>query len=296
MRAVTRGAATAAATAMLLSGLAGCARPARPASGYAAEARQVQQATPDSRPWFCNAAGNGTPLSGHGNGNHVNPLYAGQSKGPLTWPDCLALAGQLDQALAAVRPWDTLAKGEAGGWQLAAEYIAGLGTHHSRNGVLAAFGPTTFDPKAPTFLIYGGPGPDAPLVGVAYTLRGDQPPPPAFAGTNDWWHKHEKLCVDWAAKRWPPLILAGAEQIADDACTTLGGSNFTMPQQGLWLLHLWLMPPYQYRLDIFSSGHNCLTADGVAPQSDPCWQIAHRDPALGLPPGAGATDHGGDDH
>jgi hypothetical protein len=290
MRAHTRVATAVVGAAMVM---AGCTYGGASPHPYGDQVTLVQRSSPDYRPWFCNAAGNGTPLSGHGNGSHVNPIYEGQHKGPLGWDDCVALGGQLDELYATVTPWNTRAKGEAAGWKVGAEYISGLGSHHSRNGALAAFGATTFDIKAPQFLIYGGTAPDSPLVGVAYSLQGKVAIPPAFVGTNDWWHHHGKVCADFASGVWPPPILAGAEEITDEACTAMKAVNFPLPEGGLNLLHLWINPPYEYRLDLFASGHNCLLATGVAPQSDPCWDIAHRDPALGLPPG---TDTGGDDH
>jgi hypothetical protein len=244
---------------------------------FFAEADQIQRTAPDQRPWFCNAAGDGTPISGHGNGSHVHPIYAGMTKGRLSWDDCIALSHELDRVVNAVAGRETRAKGEAAGWSSVAGYIAGLGTHHTQG--LGFLSNTTFDHTKPQFLIYGGPGGDAPLVGVAYSLSagGGRTPPPAFAGANDWWHLHAKLCYGSGG------ILAGAEEISDTACQALGGSNMSLPGGGIWLLHVWLVQPYEYRLDLFSSGHNCLLASGVAPPSDPCWEIAHRDPALGMP-------------
>jgi hypothetical protein len=287
MRAFNRAVASvAAATAVLLSG---CTEVTE--FPYAEQAFNAPAGTV---PWFCNAAGNGTPLSGHGNGSHVHPEYEGRTKGRISAEDCTTFARQLDEVLSVVRPWDTRAEGEAAGWKVGAEYIAGLGTHHSRNGALAAFGATKFEHLNPQFLIYGGSGPDAPLVGVAYSLQGNVPLPEAFAGTNDWFHHHNKVCADFSAGVWPPPILAGAEEISDEACKAIkpGTVNFPLPNGGLSLLHLWINPPNEYRLDIFASGHNCLLATGLAAPADPCWEIAHRDPALGLPPGHGEHGHG----
>jgi hypothetical protein len=305
-----------AVTAMIL--LSGC---------FYSYADEVQHASPDQRPWFCNSIGNGTPLSGHGNGSHVHPIYEGKTKGPLSWDDCIALSHQLDHTLTAVRGLDTKAKGEAAGWRQLAAYIPGLGTHHARlpaglqipSGSIppgsippgtrpatprppgslppGLFPQATFDPASPQFLIYGGPQDDAPLVGVAFAFFGAGTPPAAYAGDNDWWHLHSKICLGPNND-----ILAGAEEIPDAQCTALGGRQQVIGQfpgstagsaaGGIWLLHVWLVSPYEYKLDIFASGHNCLMADGVAPQTDPCWEVAHRDPALGMPPGAGGSHDG----
>jgi hypothetical protein len=290
MRAIARvGAIVASATLVL-----GCTSVGTGDHPYGDQVNLIRQILPDSRPWFCNAAGNGTPLSGHGNGSHVNPIYEGQRKGPLTWDECVALGRQLDELYLTIKPWDTRGKGEAAGWKVGAEYIEGLGSHHSRNGAMAAFGATTWDLKAPQFLIYGGKAPDSPLVGVAYSLQGSVAIPPAFAGSNDWWHHHKKVCANFGAGVWPPPILAGAEEISDEACKAMNAVNFPLPNGGLNLLHLWINPPYEYRLDIFASGHNCLMSESVAPPTDACWSIAHRDPSLGLPEGSGGEhdEHG----
>src|SRR5262245_20852632 len=78
--------------------LAGCRTPApNPSTPYA---HIVANTPAGATPWHCNAAGNGTPLGGHGNGSHVNPLYEGKVKGPLSAADCAALTKQLDETYA----------------------------------------------------------------------------------------------------------------------------------------------------------------------------------------------------
>jgi hypothetical protein len=118
-------------------------------------------------------------------------------------------------------------------------------------------------------------------VGLSYVLPGTSEPPEAFAGTNDWWHLHQKIC--YAANG---QILAGAEEIPDEECAALGGTQRDLGP-GLWLLHLWIVPRYQLKLDVFASGHPCLGEAGPLPWDDECWGLANRDPADGLPPGHG---------
>jgi hypothetical protein len=188
----------------------------------------------------------------------------------------------------------------------AAAQACGLPGIGSGGGMVPGFG-GPFDPASPQFLIYGGPDPDAPLVGVAFAFFGGGNPPEAYTGGNDWWHLHTKVCFGSNG-----TVLAGAEEVSDEQCTALGGRNRSIGAPGgsptgpagatgIWLLHVWMAPPYEYKPDIFVSGHNCLLAAGVAPQSDPCWKIAHRDPSLGPPPttagGGGDPAHdGGHDH
>jgi hypothetical protein len=185
----------------------------------------------------------------------------------------------------------TRRKGEAAGYRMVADFLPGVGTHHVRPGFTPAFGERpTFDPAKPHFLIYGiygGRGPDAPLVGVAWQAWGDQPPPEAFAGKNDWWHLHRKICFG------PTGILAGAEEIPDEECAALGGRQSTVPNGGHWLLHVWTVPQYQTEFDIFVSGHPCMGETGPLPWEDPCWEeIAGHDPAEGPLPGSEHDEHG----
>jgi hypothetical protein len=255
---------------------------------YTQMARDHQAASPDTRPYFCNAVGDGTPPGGHGNGNHVHPIYQGMTKGPLSWADCLVLSNQMDVALAAVQGLETRAASEAAGWRELAEYIPGLGTHHSKEFFLPGSETPPFDPAKPQFLVYGGTGPDAPLVGLSYAASGrDGNPPEAFAGTNDWWHLHKKICMGSGRK-----ILAGAEEIPDEECAALGGRQISLGE-GIWLLHLWIMPDYQLKFDVFVSGHPCLGETAPLPREDACWEeIANHDPADGPLPGGGHGDHG----
>jgi hypothetical protein len=160
-------------------------------------------------------------------------------------------------------------------------------------GAIPGQGSGTFDETAPQFLIYGGPQPDAPLVGVAYTYMGKGGPPEGFAGGNDFWHEHNKICMGGTG------VLAGAEEVPDDHCASLGGHNVqitgpggVLGDSGNFVLHLWL-PPYEYRPDLFVSGNPCLLDSGAAPKDDPCWQAARRDPSPGSPAHAAGAHDGG---
>ena len=142
-----------------------------------------------------------------------------------------------------------------------------------------------FDPAKPPMLIYGGDGPDAPLVGVAYAFAGSGSPPEAYAGGNDWWHLHTHACFGLDLKKFPD-----PEDLTKEQCESAGGRYQQLfPGSdggggGVWLLHMWPFQPYEYAPDLFVSGHPCLADAGALPQSDACWKEAHRDPALGAPP------------
>jgi hypothetical protein len=136
-------------------------------------------------------------------------------------------------------------------------------------------------------------------VGVGFIFVGDSPPE-AYTGGNDWWHLHSKLCVGLPFEE---SVKIDAEELSDEECRALGGT----PQQlfpradgskgGVWLLHMWMVPSYEYKPDLFVSGHPCLAAKAVLPPSDPCWVTARRDPATvppptTMPPGGHGGGHG----
>jgi hypothetical protein len=277
-RAPRRGRATALLVALLLV-LSGC---------YTETARQHQAGSPETRPYYCNAVGNGTPPGGHGNGSHLHPIYEGMTKGPLSWEDCLHLSNQLDELLTAVDDFPTRSAGEAAGWRMLAEHVPGLGTHHGKQFFLPGTATPEFDPSTPLFLVYGGTAPDAPLVGVSYAANGSDTPPEGFAGNNDWWHLHKKVCMGSGL-----TLLAGAEEIPDEECAALGGRQINLGA-GIWLLHLWIIPDYQLKFDVFVSGHPCLGETAPLPWDDPCWEeLANHDPADGPLPGSEHDEHGG---
>ncbi|MDZ7733292.1 MAG: hypothetical protein U5R31_09390 [Acidimicrobiia bacterium] len=111
-------------------------------------AEEHQQSSPDTRPWWCHSADHGGGHDGHG-AEH----YEGVEKGMLSWSDCLALSGQLDDVLEWANQWPTRGDAEAAGFYPAVNYATGMGTHHRAPG--ADFN-DAFDPTRPEFLQYGG--------------------------------------------------------------------------------------------------------------------------------------------
>jgi hypothetical protein len=261
-------------------------------SDTSGEAKAKAKATAKEKrgPFYCDAVGNGTPMGdghGTGNGSHVAGVYEGMHKGELSEADCRTIKEQFDLTNAAVEGLETRGAAEAAGWRQIAQYIPGLGTHHIKGSIRELFN-ATFDPAEPVFLIYGGleGDLDAPLVGLGYLSSGASDPPAAFAGTNDWWHLHKRLCLGSNGD-----ILAGAEEIPDEECTALGGRQIDLGA-GIWLLHLWMVPDYELKLDVFASGHPCMGDTGPIDRDDPCWEHVARHPADGLPEGHTADGHG----
>ena len=231
-----------AGVAVLALVLAGCYRPL---------AENHQQASPDTRPWWCHSTG--------GHGDHGSEYYMnlGIEKGMLSWADCLQLSSYFDQALGFALQWPTRGEAEADGWNATVNYAAGMGTHHARGNPLQG----AFDPNRPNFLQYGGNGPNAKLVGISWFVEnGPDAPPAGFPGDNDWWHTHEYLCIS----NETGLVIRDGECLPGQNGATLYLGNY-------WLLHAWITPGWDHQPDVFIGHHPCLLPGGPAEPHDPCW-------------------------
>lgn len=229
--------------AVLALALSGCFR---------AAALITQQENPDTRPWWCNSQPMGAEHPGL---EYYTNL--GIEKGTLSWEDCIEVSGNFDDALKFAQQWPTRGEAEADGWRASVNYATGLGTHHARGNPLA----DTFDPTTPTFLQYGGNGPDAKLVGMSWFVNsGPDAPPEGFAGNNDWWHQHPYLCISNATG----LV------VFDGPCPS-GVNGTTVDLRNYWLLHVWIVPGWYHEPDVFMGEHPCLLPDGPAAPDDPCW-------------------------
>jgi hypothetical protein len=231
---------------------------------YLDEAQKMRDSKPDDRPWICRSSGTG----GHHGDSHgvADPAYAGQTKGDLSWDDCLAVAKNFDDVVAWAGQWPTRGAAEADGWFAQTAYSPGMGTHHAR-----AFG-GTFDATRPMFLQYGGNGPDAPLVGVSWWVSSGDRPPEGFPGGNDWWHTHRMLCYQGNQ-------VIGGEDMTPEDCRFVGGSPSQFP--GYWMVHAWVFAGWENKVDVYAGTHPCLLADGPAPAGHPCWAEAAGDAAEG---------------
>lgn len=218
---------------------------------YRPMAVEHQANNPNTRPWWCHSTG--------GEGTHGSQYYTDQgiTKGMLSWNDCLEVSGHMDKALLFALQWPTRGAAEADGWRATVNYATGMGTHHSRGNALGG----TFNPDQPTFLQYGGNGPDAQLVGMSwYVDNGPAAPPAGFAGNNDWWHIHEYLCIS----NTTGLV------VFDGRCPA-GVNGVSVYLGNLWLLHAWIVPNWINKADVFVGHHPCLLPGGPAMPHDPCW-------------------------
>jgi hypothetical protein len=101
------------------------------------------------------------------------------------------------------------------------------------------------DPEdlAAPLLIFDGVTPDAPLAGFMYMAYGTTTEPAGFAGPNDHWHYHEKLCI--VAREgggFDTPLGADVDGVTEDMCTRLGGSFIAFSG---YMVHVWNVPGYE---------------------------------------------------
>ena len=227
------------------------------ACDFVTEAERHQAQSPDTRPWWCESV---TPDMHDGHGMEH---YMGMEKGMLSWEDCLAVSGHLDNAREFALQYPTLGEAEDAGWVRTVNYATGMGTHHRspNSGILPA--PGVFNPDQPTYLQYGGNGDDAPLVGMSWYVNSGDSPPEGFEGGNDWWHVHPQLCF------------RNGLVIFDGPCPQ-GSGGTTIDLSDYWMVHAWIVGEWQNRSDVFVNHHPCLLSTGMEPLADghECWDMA----------------------
>jgi len=181
------------------------------------------------------------PPGGGGGGGHDH------GSPPPTTPIGPDTQAQLDAVRAFALHYPTAADAVAGGYHQVTNYIPGIAAHYLRLDLLDG----TFDVTQPEFLLYGGDGPDAHLVGVAYFFLGNAPPA-GFIGDTDVWHQHIDLCIDPNT-----LMVIGGDNTTPAQCAALGG--FILPGNNLWLLHAWVVPGWDSPAGVFSHENPRLT-------------------------------------
>ena len=217
-------------------------------------ALQMQKTTPNARPWWCHSELMADEPGAQWYIDH------GIHKGDLSWSDCITNSGYFDQALVFAMQWPTRGAAEAAGWRASAPYAPGMGTHHALGNPLQG----AFDPTRPNFLQYGGNTPDAKLVGMSWFVNnGPDGPPAGFPGDNDWWHRHEYLCLSNSTG----LI------IFDGKCPP-GVAGGTVYLGNFWLLHVWTVPGWTHEPDVFVGHHPCLLPSGPV-EGDLCAAEMH---------------------
>jgi hypothetical protein len=164
---------------------------------------------------------------------------------PLTTEETVALAGQLAATAELVQLYPTIAAAEAAGWTRAGPFSPGLGTHYSAptfhlnpDGVMD----TREDLLSP-MLVFDGLGPDAPLAGFMYLAYGTEGEPAGFAGPNDHWHYHEKVCIVYGADGTIDTPFgADLPGVTEQMCSEVGGAFIAFTG---YMVHVWNVPGYE---------------------------------------------------
>jgi hypothetical protein len=221
-------------------------------------------------PWFCDPVA-ANSVTGPGMG--FTDFYAGQTRAPLTYNQCMTVGHQFDQAKAYAEQYPTLGDAVDAGFNNTFNFIPGMGTHHGLNSITPelladpTFDPhdpilpnsiidDVFDPAQPEFLQYNGNGRDAVLVGMSYYVRTDTGlPPEGFVGNNDWWHHHPTLCLDRTT------AVASSPNISDAACASRDGVNVHLGDY--YMLHLWVVDDLEYHADVHAPMHPCILPGGA---------------------------------
>ena len=199
------------------------------------------------RHWYCNA-NDPLPMTDMSDQQMMDEAtFYPDMKGPISGSDCRALATDLLAARHYASHFPTAADAVKGGFHMIVPYVEGMGAHYvGPNGI-----GTTINPKVPNFLLYGGNGPNAPLVGLMWLVNSGQAPPAVgLPGGNDHWHRHMALCFVGG--------LVVGDGLADAQCAGMGGTNVNT--SNLWMLHAWFVKGWQYRPDVFRPHVPAMTA------------------------------------
>jgi len=233
-----------------------------PLSGY----------VPETTPWWCNSSGIG--------GHHVDPVYDGMTKGPLSNSDCETLTGEFQEAIEWASQWPTLGDAEDAGFHMLVGYTEGMGTHHARLGdfnmsnelfdfndpeFIGTAIDADFDYSQPEFLMFSGEEQDSELVGFAWYVQAPIDSPPAgFTGDNDWWHRHDSLCFQ------VDVMVVMGENLEEETCSNRDGQNVALHE--FWMAHAWIVRPWLTHEDVFTNHHPCLAKEGqIEDYEDECW-------------------------
>jgi hypothetical protein len=148
----------------------------------------------------------------------------------------------------------TVAAAEAAGYKRVGPYVPGIGAHYWKgiNGA-GGFGGARFNPSGrmddeqlrnPLMLIFTGTKPTSEIAGFMYYSMSPFEPE-GFAGRNDTWHYHEKLCL----KQLPDGgidVPYGLDNGATKAqCDKVGGFILAMSN---YMVHVWSIPGYEMTL------------------------------------------------
>jgi len=175
---------------------------------------------------------------------------------------------ELDEQLAVTREVaaanPTVAAAEANGYSRIGPYFPGIGAHYGNTGPDELNPDGTMDRTSllhPLAIIYDGTLPTSRVAGFMY-LSTSETEPEGFAGPNDAWHYHEKLCLKRLPNGEMDVPFGLDNQSTDEQCSAAGGGILPMSP---WMVHVWSAPGWDDDPDVdtFGEVHTDLTcSDG----------------------------------
>lgn len=160
---------------------------------------------------------------------------------PLSEAQRMELQVQMEQARAAAAKYPTVATALAAGYTQSTVYVPCIGAHYT-NVSLAG----SFNPAAPSELLYDGTTPNSKIVGLSYLVYHPGGPPPGFVGPNDHWHQHNAnggLCMRGN-------FVVGGEIDTPAQCAAAGGHKALLLD--IWMLHAWVVPGFECSWGVFN--------------------------------------------
>jgi hypothetical protein len=195
---------------------------------------------------------------------------------PLTADERVQLARQLAATSELTERYPTLGDAQAAGWRQAGPFAPGLGTHFS--GPDFRMNPDgDMDPEdlQVPMLVFDGLDADAPLAGFMYMAYGTEGEPEGFAGPNDHWHFHERVCIVRGADGSITTPLgADVEDVTAEMCEDVGG---TFVEFTGYMVHVWNVPGYESPDGMFTELNRKITCPDGTYHRIPNDEIGDRD-------------------
>jgi hypothetical protein len=180
-----------------------------------------------------------------------------------------ATAAQLDDQLAITREvaarYPTVADAQRAGYQRIGPYFPGIGAHYGKTGPLETNPEGVFDRDTlshPFAIIYDGTDPMSRVAGFMYLSLSDTEPE-GFAGPNDVWHYHERLCLKYQPNGEIDVPFGLDHQATEAQCRSAGARLLPISP---WMVHVWSAPGWDDDPDVgtFGEVHTDLTcSDGT---------------------------------
>ncbi|HEY8547551.1 MAG TPA: hypothetical protein VIL36_20955 [Acidimicrobiales bacterium] len=171
--------------------------------------------------------------NGHQHERGVEPLAPGEMT---------ELAQQLAVTTQLMVQFPTLGDAEAGGYRRAGPFVPGLGLHYNPPKLTPVDGAADTEAELLSpMLIFDGIEADAPLAGFMFYGIGDTAPE-GFAGPNDHWHYHERVCIVIGPDGIDAPFGADLEGVTEQMCTDVGGSFIETTG---YMVHVWNVPGYE---------------------------------------------------